>query len=243
MSILNQELECVRCGTKSKNITRFKHNLPICENCQKKFTNWHSGNRLAILLIVLSSVATGIILFLWYPLSYLDKTLDPDYKMVLGWFQTALTFAIVFLVCTALLFILRQVYGSNPKNYIKPEKGIIFIKSENDTEWIPYQAWMDKSLHESAITEEEKIQFLKEETETQKTIIRSNYKKGLTFLRTGSCLFIFGIVSLIYGLVVTLPAGSPVGTMAFYTVHLPASLPPIIVGISFIIYGTKKKKI
>lgn len=246
MSISNQELECVRCGTKSKNITRFKHNLPTCENCKKKFTIWQNGNRLAILLIALSSIATGITLFLLYPLSFMDKypfgELDSSYKMVLGWFQTAFPFAIVFLVCTVLLFILRQVYGSKPKNYIKPEKGIIFIKSEKDTEWTPYQAWMDKSLHESAITEEERIQFIKKESETQKTIRQANHKKGITSLTIGIIFFNIGIYSLIYGAAVSLPAGFPFGTTAFFTIHLPTSLPLIILGISLIIYGVKKKK-
>lgn len=250
MSITNQELKCLKCGNKGDHITRYKQNLPICTTCQKGFSNWHKGSKVALIVFIFTCVATGITLFLLLMLSLMEKYnfgdpsegIDSNYLMVLGWVQIALAFTIVFLVVTVAVLILRWKFGINPKGFLKSENGNIFIKSEKDKEWTAYQTWMKQSLDESVISEEVKQQIIGKETEAQKAVIKSNYKKGVGMFRGGMCLFIFGLVSLIYGLIVTLPAGFPIGTTAFYTVHLPASLPPMVVGLVLIIVGIRKKK-
>lgn len=235
-------LKCARCETKDSKLTSFKYDIPICLNCRKKFKIWQIGNRIAILLISLFSIALGATLFLLMAFSMSPEGSGGKRKELFGWFQIALPITVVLMVFVVLLFVLRHRLGSNPKKYIMIDSKMIFIKTENETEWEPYEEWVDKVMQESDFGDQEIDQIIKKKKEIQETIRKSNQKKGNISLVFGILFLIFGIAGVIYGAAVSLPIGFPHGTTVFFTLHLPSSLPFVIIGIGLIIYGIKKRK-
>ncbi|MEE9379669.1 MAG: hypothetical protein V3V33_16715, partial [Candidatus Lokiarchaeia archaeon] len=200
------------------------------------------------LLIVLSSIATAITLYLLYALSIMDKyhfgeVLNSNYLMVLGWFQTALPFAIIFLVCTVLLYVLRRVYGTNPDGYFKDEDGPV-IKSEIDNEWQSYREWIHKTLLERGISENVISDLIEAEIERQKTIKDKKIKTGRIQVGIGMGSIIFGLISLIYGYYVTfgLIGYTIDAALAFTVYHLPTAAMFLLIGLIEFISGKKKKK-
>lgn len=251
---LFSNLKCARCGTKDAEISEYKRRgfIPTCENCQKKFKIWKNGTRLAILLVVLSSIAIGITLTLLYPLSFMEKfdinydvnqEIDSNYLRVLGWFQIALSFAIIFLACTVLLYILRRVYGSNPNSYFREENGPI-IKSDIDTEWLSYREWINQTLLERGISENTTLDLIEAEIERQKTMKKKNTKTGRFLVSFGICFIIFGLISLIYGYYVSLVLTDYAvhGAYIFTVIHLPPAAIFLLFGFIDFILGKKKKK-
>ncbi len=243
-----RNLKCIRCGTKEGGIFEYKSQgiIPTCVNCRNKFQIWRYSKIPLIFLTIFTIITFGAVIFLLIIHSIMPSDLGSpggNRAQVRGYIQMLILPAIILLICTCIVIILRRIFGSKLKHFFKDDGGA-YVKSITDVDWLSYRDWIDTTLLERNLSENEITLFIQNEGTRQQAIKGKNIKIGKKFMYFGGFLLTIGLISLIYGFSVVALAdiGPTAGPYVFVTVHLPGALTFIIPGIVFLVIGIQKKK-
>ncbi len=226
-------LKCIKCGTKEGGIFEYKSHgvIPTCYKCRKRFQIWFISKILLFFLSVAFIIVT-IALFVFIP------GLKHVSSVALPWIRTLTPYSITLLIGIIALIILRMKFGSKLKNYFRYNKDG-YIKSEIDTEWISYRDWINTIFTERIIPDSEKMKFIENEIKRQNIIKVKNTKRAKSWVSIGYCNIVLGIISLIYGLIVSQGLGA-YWYLPFLSRHLPSGGVFLLFGIIFLVYGRQK---
>lgn len=234
-------LKCIKCGTKELEIIQYKRHgvIPTCRKCRRRFQMWTYAKIPTILLILGFIIVTIILLVFLY---YLGVSGSEFEQITLYWVLRLLPYSISLLVIIIVISILRRKYGSKLIKYFEYTKEGK-LKSETDNEWYPYKEWIKSLLLERNISEVDIFTCIENEIIRQDIIKATNLKRGKFFSRFGYSLLILAIISLIYGLAVSLEARSTGEFLFIFTTrHLVPSLVTLVLGFLLLIIGIPMKK-
>jgi len=243
-----RNLKCIRCGTKEGGIFEYKSQgiIPTCYRCRNKFQIRRYSSIPLIFLKIFTIITFGAVIYLLIIHSIMPSDLGSpggNRAQVRGYIQMLILPAIMLLICTCIIIILRRIFGSKLKHFFKDDGGA-YVKSKTDVDWFSYRDWIDTTLLERNLSENEITLFIRNEGTRQQAIKGKNIKIGKKFMYFGGFLLTIGLISLIYGFSVVALAdiGPTAGPYVFVTVHLPGALTFIIPGIVFLVIGIQKKK-